>query len=109
MKSFVVVSGLLVIGLSGCSHGAMRGSVAMKTTDREAHVCIDKNQAKPGHQVRLFRNKCTKGSAKLADTSVCEKVYLGSGIVKENLNEHYSLVQFDEGVAFEEGSFVETF
>ncbi len=110
MKKAFVISGILGLALSGCAHSAMRGSVAMKTSESEAHVCMDKSEAKVGEKVRLFRSKCTpNGSPKTKDGSYCEKVYLGEGLVTANLSDHYSVVKFDDGVKFEEGAFVETF
>lgn len=110
MKKALVITGVLGLVLSGCAHSAMRGSVAMKTSENEAHVCMDKSEAKVGEKVRLFTSKCApKGSPKTKDGSYCEKVYLGDGVVTANLNDHYSVVKFDDGVKFEEGTFVETF
>lgn len=97
--------------LTGCAHGLMRGSVAMKVSDTEAHVCMDKTEAKVGDRVTLFKNACTGGQggirAGLGDARHCEKVQLGQGTVTEILNNHYSVVKFDAGVPFEEGTFVE--
>lgn len=89
----------------------MRGTVAMKTSENEAHVCMNKDEVKPGDRVSLFRNVCT-GNGGVGERSggggrSCEKREIGKGTVKENINEHYALVQFDSGVQFEEGTFVE--
>lgn len=109
MKAKLIILAAFGLTLSGCAHGVMRGSVAMKTSENEAHVCMDKSEAKVGEKVRLFTNKCIKGSPKTKEGTSCEKVYLGDGVVTANLNDHYSAVKFDDGVKFEEGSFVETF
>lgn len=104
--SLVIVSLLT----SGCTHGLMRGSVAMKVSDTEAHVCIDNSEAKVGERVTLYKNKCpSKASASRLGLSSerCEKVYLGQGTITEILNQHYSVVKFDPGVSFEEGTFIE--
>lgn len=95
--------------LSGCAHGLMRGSVAMKISDTEAHVCMDKSEAKVGDRVTLFRNNCpVKGGRDLGGGGgACTKVELGKGTVTETLNDHYSVVKFDPGVKFSEGTFVE--
>ena len=109
--STIIATGLMILGLSGCAHSVMRGSVAMKTSENEAHVCMDKGEVKPGDRVTLFRNVCTGkgggGRGEGGGNRSCEKRQIGKGTVKENLSEHYSLVQFDEGVQFEEGTFVE--
>ena len=99
------VMGLCLVVLTGCSHYTMRGTVAMKLNDNEAHVCMDDNEVKPGDRITLYRNACTRASRDSAP--FCKKVELGKGTVTRNLNEHYSLVKFDNGVKFEEGSFVE--
>ena len=45
--------------LSACAHTTMRGSVAMKINDREAHVCMNHNEVKVGDKVTLYRNLCS--------------------------------------------------
>ena len=108
-KIFLSLSAVGALTLVGCAHELMRGSVAMKVSDSEAHVCME--DAKLGEKVTLFKNVCTgpKGGSRsgLGDSRNCEKVKLGQGIVTEILNHHYSVVKFDSGVPFEEGTFVE--
>lgn len=107
-RFFLFLVALLVF--SGCTHGLMRGSVAMKVSDTEAHVCIDDSEAKVGERVSLYKNKCsnstTSGRLGLSKQR-CEKAYLGQGTITEILNQHYSVVKFDPGVSFEEGTFIE--
>lgn len=107
-KVFIPMSALALV-LAGCSHGLMRGSVAMKVSDTEAHVCLDDTEAKVGDRVTLFKSRCSGGGGGKSGGQgrSCEKVQLGQGTVTEILNHHYSLVKFDAGVAFEEGTFVE--
>ena len=105
MKLSLVTLGTVALVLSGCAHGKMRGSVAMKTSERDAHVCLDKGDAKVGDTVQLFSNRCTKGPK--GDGPSCEKVAQGNGIVSGIINDHYSVVTFDQGVKFAEGDFVE--
>lgn len=96
--------------LAGCSHSMMRGSVAMKTHDQEAHVCLGNKEVKVGDRVNAFSNVCpSKGGGRVVDrgTEICEKRPLGAGMITELLNEHYSVVRFDEGVKFAEGTLVE--
>lgn len=95
----------LTLTATGCAHGKMRGSVAMKTSERDAHVCLDKGDAKVGDTVQLFANQCTKGAK--GDVRTCEKVSRGNGVVSGIINDHYSVITFDEGVKFSEGDFVE--
>jgi N-methylhydantoinase B/oxoprolinase/acetone carboxylase alpha subunit len=103
------ITSLAVMGLSGCAHRVMRGSVAMKTSDTEAHVCMGKGEVTAGDRVRLFENACGGEGAGLRSGigTSCEKVELGMGTVEKVLNEHYSVVKFDKGVRFEKGTFVE--
>lgn len=110
-KFFLTIS--IAVMLAGCAHGVMRGTVAMKTSDSEAHVCLGDGEVKPGDRVTLFRSVCSpKGpgsrpmSGKVA-AGTCERIEIGKGTVEQLLNKHYSLVKFDTGVSFEEGTFVE--
>lgn len=101
-----------VASLAGCAHSTMRGSVAMKGNDEEAHVCMGDKEVKPGDKVALFKNVCTspKAAGRNADGGGfggCKKVKLGEGVVERTLNEHYSVVKVNPGVQFEEGTIVE--
>ena len=108
MKSLILlIATVLVAGLSGCAHNVMRGSVAMKTSENEAHVCLGKGEVKAGDRVTLYQNVCDKGGRASGGGGSCEKKEAGMGSVLEVLNEHYSVVRFDQGVRFAEGSFVE--
>lgn len=95
----------LSIGMTGCAHSIMRGSVAMKVSESEAHVCLNKGEVKVGDKVELYSNICT--SSKARGEFPCNKVSKGHGMVMEIINEHYSLVKFDQGVKFMEGDFIE--
>lgn len=82
----------------------------MKVSDTEAHVCLNKDEVKEGDRVLAFYNDCSKRS--LGDNrgvTPCVKTKLGYGTVKQILNDHYSLIKFDEGVKFSEGTFVEIY
>jgi hypothetical protein len=94
---------------NGCAHALMRGSVAMKSNDNEAHVCLGDNEVKAGDKVVLFKNVCAaaRGGGKSGPNGTCEKVKLGEGTVERTLNEHYSVVKVNPGVPFEEGTVVE--
>lgn len=100
-----------VLMLMGCSHGTMRGTVAMKISDREAHVCMGDKEVGPGDKVALFKNECVspKEAVRLSGPSSggCRRVKLGEGQVIQVLNEHYSVIEVNPGVAFEEGTVVE--
>ena len=95
-KALLFVS---ILSLAGCSHSLMRGTVAMKVNDKEAHICMGDGEVKVGDKVTLFRNDCRpKGG--------CKKVDAGEGSVTQVLNEHYSAIQVTKGT-FEEGTIVE--
>jgi hypothetical protein len=96
------------LALAGCAHSTMRGSVAMKVSNEEAHVCMGDKDVKAGDKVVLFKNVCVSPRAAQAATDAgCRKEKLGEGEVTRLLNEHYSVVKVNPGVTFEEGTIVE--
>lgn len=109
MKVFQVFGLAALVTLAGCAHGTMRGSVAMKASESEAHVCMGDKDIKAGDKVALFKNECTGGgrAGERGNSKSCKKVRIGGGIVERTLNEHYSVVKVDPGVQFEEGAIVE--
>ena len=106
MKVRIFITGFLflTIGLFGCAHKAMRGTVAMKISDQEAHVCLGDSEVKRGDRVNLFVRVCPKIKG---ETASCKKSLKGTGTVTEVLNDHYSVVKLDSSATFEEGAFVE--
>jgi hypothetical protein len=112
MKLTKVISVAALFSVVGCAHGTMRGSVAMKASDTEAHVCMGEQEVKAGDKVVLFKNVCSspKASGKAVEGGRfdgCKKVRLGDGVVERTLNEHYSVVKVAPGVQFAEGAIVE--
>jgi hypothetical protein len=105
MKFIIPTMLLVAAALTGCAHGVMRGSVAMKAANNEAHVCLGDGEVKVGDRVKFFKSECNAEGG-LAGFS-CKKIERGGGTVLQTLNEHYSIVKVDEGVAFEEGTIVE--
>ncbi len=103
-KSAIVLAvGALI--LSSCASQLHRGVIAMKIDESTAHVGLNKGEVSVGDHVELYGNKCkraTKGSEQN-----CEKVSKGHGTVTEVLNDNYAAVRFDNGVAFQEGDFIE--
>ena len=96
--------------LVSCAHKTMRGGVAMKVSDTEAHVCLGEGEVKVGDKVNAFYNDCQgKGSGGKdgAYGVPCVKTKIGKGTVTKILNDHYSVVEFEDGVKFTEGTFVE--
>jgi len=85
----------------------MRGTVAMKVSDREAHVCMNKDDVKVGDRLTAYFSDCQNKNYNDVYGSPCVKTELGGATVKKILNDHYSLVEFDNDVKFSEGTFVE--
>lgn len=111
MKSINFFTFLLIAGLVGCaSHSTMRGSVAMKISDTEAHVCLGDSEVKVGDKVNAFQNVCTNETQRTSRSGKsvsCQKTKIGVGEVTSLINNHYSIVKFDNGVKFNEGTIVE--
>lgn len=104
----------IVTILSSCStHSTMRGSVAMKTGPNEAHVCLGNNEVKVGDRVRAYKNVCNSSRNTVRKTEsidqkvACTKEFTGEGVVTSLLNEHYSVVKFDDSAKFDEGTIIE--
>ena len=97
------LTGLIV----GCAHSTMRGTVAMKASDQEVHVCMGDQEVKAGDHVAFFSNQCKGAGGKEGGGRTCTKIRLGEGEVIRPLNEHYSLVRPNPGVKVEEGTVVE--
>jgi len=108
----VALLALGVLILSSCaSHSTMRGSVAMKTGEDTAHVCLGGGEVKVGDKVSAYKNVCTNNTIDRTTRShlsvACKKEKIGDGVVLNIINEHYSEVKFDAGVPFTEGTIVE--
>lgn len=108
-KLFLPLSLISMLFVVGCAHQGMRGTIAMKVSDDEAHVCVNKDEVKVGERVAVYANNCKRAGRPTLDSGdlLCEKVRKGEGTVTGILNEHYSVVKFDPGVEFSEGSFIE--
>ena len=106
MKAAYTVGLMTLITLSGCAHSTMRGSVAMKASADEAHVCLGEGEVKQGDRVSFYRNVCPSGKAR-AEGGSCRKEKLGEGEIVRTLNAHYSVAKVAPGVQFEEGTIVE--
>jgi len=97
---------LAMTSVTGCagSHATMRGSVVMKIDQTKAHVCLGRGEVAVNDRVRLYKNECVQRDRR---PSQCTKTPLAEGTVTELLDDHYSIVTFPAGTAFEEGSTVE--
>jgi hypothetical protein len=107
MNTKILLAVLAIGTLAGCAHGNMRGSVAMKASEDEAHVCLGDNEVKPGDKVALFSSVCAARGRAQESGPACEKKYLGDGQVTRILNQHYSVIKVAQGVKFDEGTIVE--
>lgn len=110
MKVYLPVFFVLLTSLFGCAHhSTMRGTVAMKISENEAHVCLNKDEVKVGDRVTAFYNDCQTRNMgrRKAVGKLCIKTPFGKGTVAKILNDHYSLVKFDDGVKFSESTFIE--
>lgn len=93
---------------AGCSHMATRGTVAMKVSDEEAHVCLGNGEVKPGDKVALFANQCSYAGPGISGSGLyCNLVPSGEGEITRVLNEHYSVIRVAKGVPVAEGTVVE--
>ena len=112
MKLSLAPLTLLFVLTSCANHSTMRGSVVMKVNEREAHVCLGNGEVKVGDPIEAFVNDCKSsfaGESRNGGPSgvKCVKKKIGEGSVMKTLNDHYSIVQFNEGVNFTEGTIVE--
>jgi hypothetical protein len=109
LRQQFMMTGVL-LAVTGCAVTPHRGSVAMKLNAREAHACIGKGEVVAGDRVVLYRNECTGAvlsQAKPPAGGSCRRVKLGEGRVVRPLNEHYSVIEVDPGIDFDEGAIVE--
>ena len=108
-RLFLLGAGVTIL-FGGCAHTAMRGSVAMKATDDELHICMGETEVRTGDRVAFFINQCREsGNSRAVGRDVCTKIKIGEGAVVRSLNEHYSVVKPDPGIGAKigEGTVVE--
>lgn len=107
LKTILILCMGLII-TSCASHRFMRGTVAMKTDDNTAHICLGNNDVKVGDKVRFYNNVCKAVGGKEADAySDCEMKEIGTGNVTKLLNSHYSEVKTNGNFKFKEGTLVQ--
>jgi|TARA_Y100000768_G_scaffold348929_1_gene298156 hypothetical protein len=88
----------------------MRGTVAMKTDKKTAHVCLGNNDVKVGEKLDFYTNYCTGISGSREEGGAdreCTMKALGTGTVTKLLNSHYSEVETDGNFKFSEGTLVQ--
>lgn len=99
----------LIIGftafLASCASTSIhRGVVAMKVSDSIAHVGLRQNEATVGDHVELYTNKC---SSIKGEEQICKKISKGHGRITSIISSDYVSVEFDQGIVFQEGDFIE--
>lgn len=93
---------LLVILLS-CA-GVKKGSVSKKIDARSAEIYMEEKEVKPGDRIEAFYFDC---SYRMVPESHCLHTRTGLGTVKKNLDDQTSLVEFQDGSVFKEGTFIQ--
>jgi hypothetical protein len=105
-----VICGFLmtaILGLGGCVHDAMHGSVTSKISDQEGQVRLGSNEVKSGDRVALYDNECspsTLDSLSSAYEPPCRRVKVGEGQITQVLDERHSVVKADPGTTLKEGT-----
>jgi hypothetical protein len=99
----ILLAGMLSLG-AGCAshHAAMRGSVQMKVSDTEAHVCLSPDDVVVNDRVELYKQVCTTAGKR----TECKNEAVAEGVVTERLNDHYAVVTFPAGTWFEEKGYL---
>lgn len=86
----------------------MRGTVAMKTSDTTAHVCLGENDVKVGDKLEFSRISCLgSGGGGQGGDSECVMELLGTGTVSKILGNHYSEVKTNKKFKFSKGTLVQ--
>jgi hypothetical protein len=95
--------------LAACAtgHEAMNGTVVMKVSETEAHVCIFGKDAPVGAQVQLFRHNCEMKGGATPNRYECTKQQVAIGKIATKMGGHYALVTFPQGTKIEDGYTVE--
>ena len=102
---------LIIILLSSCAHRFRRGTVAMKTGDETAHICLGHNDVAVGDKINFLKNDCEGsgigGGHDSGAVKECEMKEIGTGTVSRLLNSHYSVVKTDGSFKLTEGTLVQ--
>ena len=106
LRGYAICWALAAASAAGCAsgHAGMRGSVVMKIDATKAHVCLGRGEVAVNDRVRLYKNECTPRDRRPPE---CKKTPIAEGTVTELLDDHYSVVTFPAGTAFEEGGTIE--
>ena len=72
IKTTLLLAALSLPAFAGCGHMTMRGTVAMKGDNQEAHVCMGDKEVKAGDRVALFKNVCAARGGKVGAADVLQ-------------------------------------
>ena len=96
--------------MSGCASASPEGIVAMKIDDRTAHILLAPEAFRTGDSVALIESRCASGPrlmrTRKPQSDKCKKIIAARGIVTRALNDRYAVVEFPQGVEFDEGDAV---
>lgn len=112
-RSFAALALSTLAACAAGGHGAMSGSVIMKVSETEAHVCLFEQDAPIGTRVQLYRHSCKSQYADPAKPSsnrtpyTCEKQAVAIGTISQKMGGHYAMVTFPQGTQYQEGYTVE--
>jgi hypothetical protein len=97
--------------ISACgTQPATTGKVAMKVNTTDAHIFMAGPELKVGDKVNIIRTICSRDlyhANRNSAVPICKKEKMGEGIVTTLLNDHYSVVKFDQGADFRAGTVIE--
>ena len=96
---------VILFMLSSCTISNHKGSVVMKINNTEAHIYMENNQVELGSRIALVRKICKKEWFRVPETCIDKR--MTEGTVTKLLNDHYSVVKFDNDVNIVEGDYIE--
>ena len=111
-RSFIALA-FTTVTACATGHSAMSGSVIMKVSETEAHVCLFDHDASIGTHVQLYRHSCTSQYGKPGTPAssrtpyACEKQAVAVGTISQKMGGHYAMVTFPQGTQYHEGYTVE--
>lgn len=117
MKKILLVLSVAILNFFGCAsfknHKHATGSVVALDSAKEAHVCMDSAEVKPGDKLSLFQSICTSKERKLGhkgeslEQTTCTKVSRGFVEVISTPDPHFIKVRALGEAVFEQGFIVE--
>lgn len=117
-KTSILIAGIALTALLGCSTQTKQGRVAMKIDDTVAHVSFSPGELEVGDLVKVERIECTdlifpkslgvrsrtaRRYSNASSKTDCRSVVIGRGTLTEVLNDHYGVAKLDRPIIFKEG------